>query len=965
MAATSFLFWRYTLELYGWQKQMTNSERLDQMQRYFSAMFPSGLKGGNLQSTRKCAAKNIPMSPRCHLYEEQLKGEKEIICVTKKGKVDTWKSYTDCLLNSRWDEYTTIHVISHLAEGEVKRTKDRFGYIGGINLDLDLHKDGVPTEELVSKTIEEIISWIKDGVIPMPNLFIHTGRGVALHYRYADMIEYVNDPVDLVHRKWQIHHRTWELICDRMRGLLGDVCEIDESVGDISRVMRVPGTLNTKVGSYCYIITSSESYFTPESLCAAFELDYETIKEDVESIPVKQKKEKKPKENSKNESAKKPAKTHQVVVNRAAFESGQIRVGCFGWKRYLKAGYIQMLDALFDMRDDWTGYRDLYAHIYYNLLLMLKSKPEADQIIDDVYAKLCDKSEGDGNGELEADVEHIKDYPCDNGYGEITIYDYMHIETIVKKLGITDEELAALGRGGSISAKKVAEEASARNEIRDKKRNLCKVLFLQGMKQTEISERVNEELGLDGTTGLECTYSYVRRYTQGLRKLSPDHVDLEARTAYVHGLREGDSATNCATFFPSGDREREEGGGSAAESECMPVQLSLVSAPSSLLEEAWEAYLRGDNLTVLGPGGSGKSTLIEKIKKDCEEKDKVCYVMAPTGLASRNVAGKTIISQLGLDADKVYAMDDDGAYLGLFGDASVLIVDELGNTRADHVQQIINGVRRLEKYTRYPIQIIWMGDCLQLSPVCTGTDWIKMMQYGYRSVWFFDLPEWEDVCGNKFVLTETYRITDKEYLSYVDKVRMGTAMESDIEWLNKNCSRERDDDAIWVVGTRKKVRQINLYYTNKNFQNVDKRFYKTTDGQWGLAVGMKVMVTRNNGSKYQNGLIGVICKLNEKSVRIRNEKGDMEVLVEMDGDVLPVVPAYAVTVHKSQGQTFESINVIPEFFEGGQLYTVLSRVHGRDGIHLAKDLQLKDVMVNQRALEYQYEKAHIDVVECA
>ena len=117
---------------------------------------------------------------------------------------------------------------------------------------MSIHKEGVAVETAVSEALEKLMAAIDSGLIPMPTIIIHTGRGIAAHYRY-------NDPISA--SEWGVHHRLWAKICLKIIEICGtDVCEIDKSVGDFSRVMRIPGTYNRKGKDFCYIIQKGSYY---------------------------------------------------------------------------------------------------------------------------------------------------------------------------------------------------------------------------------------------------------------------------------------------------------------------------------------------------------------------------------------------------------------------------------------------------------------------------------------------------------------------------------------------------------------------------------------------------------------------------------------------------------------------------------------------------------------------------------
>ena len=124
-----------------------------------------------------------------------------------------------------------------------------------------------------------------------------------------------------------------------------------------------------------------------------------------------------------------------------------------------------------------------------------------------------------------------------------------------------------------------------------------------------------------------------------------------------------------------------------------------------------------------------------------------------------------------------------------------------------------------------------------------------------------------------------------------------------------------------------------------------------------LAVRMRVMTT-SNGKNYKNGSMGTVTKLNKKSIRVELDNGNVVTVtaqrLELENGViykqLPVVLGYAITANKSEGMTFDAINVVPGYFAPGQLYTALSRARSITGIHIVGELTAKDLIVDIDAL---------------
>ena len=186
-------------------------------------------------------------------------------------------------------------------------------------------------------------------------------------------------------------------------------------------------------------------------------------------------------------------------------------------------------------------------------------------------------------------------------------------------------------------------------------------------------------------------------------------------------------------------------------------------------------------------------------------------------------------------------------------------------------------------------------------------------------------------------------------LSYI---RIGKRVEECLAYINANAKRTADKDAVYIVPTRSLVKRIN---DNCARQFKDRKKYLTKDGVVELAPGMKVMTTSNKRGWYQNGSTGIVYSTNDKSIGIEFPDGSRVRVEAFQDGFYPVALAYALTVHKSQGQTYDSVNIIPGFYEGGQLYTALSRCRTIDGIHLLGTLTAKDMHINKNAYNFTFD----------
>ncbi len=912
-------------------REMSADDRYDHAQRYLKKMFPCGLMGGQLQSMRKYEGR---MGKRCMLNEDQMLGRAEIHFGSGNRTADDYLQLITC---GTLDEYITIN-IEH-ADTETRRKED-FEYVCGVPLDIDIHSGGIDTEDMVSESIQRFMR-----LFPEPTIMIHSGRGMGVHYRYRE-------PLSMT--EWDLHHALWGKICDIVKNEIGvEIAEIDTHVGDAPRVMRIPGTYNNKAGAYCYIIDDDGPYYTMESLAEAFSIELESVRSEIENKPPKRRtnpkaKDKTHKKNnpqSKNKASKHISSDTSKKDHKSSSDTHPSIPEAHGVNRIIKQHYKAALEKLLYIRDDWIGNREMYCHIYFNICAVLEPFEEAVDDLLKQYSVLKERSTGDSD---DGEIQHIIDqYHASNG--DLLAYDYRSVDTIVKKLHMTDDEIKSTGLGTSIYSHRAAIQAQKNNEIRDSKRNLIKKLFADGIKQKDISDIVNKELDLLGTD-YECNLAYVQRYTRGIRK-QKDYTNQCSNTAYVHKKSLQDFAV----------QKKKASGGDGRYKECHQEQsLSDKFLPFTSFEhgdtinDAWDEYKHGNSFTVLGKGGTGKSTLINRIVSDCRNRGSACVVTAPYGLAADSIGGKTVSAHFGLEIDKIYDKQDHIRWSAIsqdIKDADDIVIDEIGTLRADHALYVIRCIKQIEQVYNKRIQTIWSGDFSQLPPACNNRDMIKLRSMGYASEWIFDLPEWLAMMGRKIVLTHSYRHDGDQTLDIILTSIMCHKDTHAIEYLNEHCDRTADDDAIYIVPTRRIADEINA---QKAAQFVNKTPITTQNGPLEIAVGMRVMTTANRGHKYQNGSMGVIKSINKKSIRVVFDKGQTVRVTPLDDGVYPIALAYALTVHKAQGQTFDVINITPGFFAAGQLYTALSRCKTLGGIHLLGDITMDDLIINRRAFEFQY-----------
>lgn len=394
-----------------------------------------------------------------------------------------------------------------------------------------------------------------------------------------------------------------------------------------------------------------------------------------------------------------------------------------------------------------------------------------------------------------------------------------------------------------------------------------------------------------------------------------------------------------------------------------------------------------ENIFVTGRAGTGKSTLLTHLSWNTEKQIVIC---APTGVAALNVGGQTIHSlfrlPIGLIADQTIEQNDQTKKL--LNSIDTLVIDEISMVNADLVDAIDRSLRQARGRRNEPfggVQVVLFGDPYQLAPVPGRGDELHYIEDNYRSFWFFDAHVWDQTPLRVIELVEIHRQADSDFRRMLTAVRHGT-VDNEVGG-RLNAAGERpiplDENIITLAARNDIVTRINA----QRLAALEGRLLTAraeVNGEFGksafpadealeLKVGAQVMFLRNDangpdGQRWVNGTIGTVTKI------------ATNVFVEVDGEVHEVEPvvwekyrytysastkqlrreiaaeftqfplrlAWAVTIHKSQGKTYDRaiIDLGPRAFSPGQTYVALSRLTTLDGLYLARPLRPSDVIVD-------------------
>ena len=424
--------------------------------------------------------------------------------------------------------------------------------------------------------------------------------------------------------------------------------------------------------------------------------------------------------------------------------------------------------------------------------------------------------------------------------------------------------------------------------------------------------------------------------------------------------------------------------------------------PISLSAEQAEVFaaIEGtkQNLFITGRAGTGKSTLLNHLSWNTS---KQIVIAAPTGVAALNVGGQTIHSlfrlPIGVIADHV--IDQPDSVRKILNTIDTLVIDEVSMVNADLMDAIDRSLRQARQRpndTFGGVQIVLFGDPYQLAPVPGDSDERAYFADTYRSLWFFDAKVWRDADLRIFELTEIHRQHDADFKHMLNAVRHGQVTAEIAGALNAAGARTPPRDGVITLATRNDaVNRINAEALKRLSGRALTAKAEVT-GDFGgrtfpadetleLKVGAQVMFLRNDaghegGPRWVNGSIGTVTKIDSTVfVDIDGETHEVEPAIwekfkysydpttkKLSKDVVaeftqfPLRLAWAVTIHKSQGATYERaiVDLGARVFSPGQTYVALSRLTSLDGLYLSRPLRPSDIIVDPNVRRFMQIPPH-------
>lgn len=413
-----------------------------------------------------------------------------------------------------------------------------------------------------------------------------------------------------------------------------------------------------------------------------------------------------------------------------------------------------------------------------------------------------------------------------------------------------------------------------------------------------------------------------------------------------------------------------------------------------------------ENIFLTGKAGTGKTTFLKYLKQHCA---KNIIVAAPTGVAAINAGGVTLHSLFQLpfhpflptkaSKDELLArLRFNKQRLQLLRKMELLVIDEISMVRADVIDAIDSILRAVRRNYTIPfggVQLLCIGDLFQLPPVAKNEEWMLLSEY-YNSPFFFDSHAIKEQMPLMIELTKIYRQKEDSFVRLLNKVRNNAMLPEDFEDLHLRYQPGFrpgfDEKYITLTSHNNQADQINYRELNKLLSPA--RTYRAkiegefpehmypAEEELKLKEGAQVMFLKNDvvSRKYFNGKIGVVKSVEENKIIVESDgeeitvgketwenirytlnRGDGKLTQEALGtfEQFALRLAWAITIHKSQGLTFEKVMIdAAAAFSSGQVYVALSRCTSLEGIVLLSKINAQAIMSNDNVAKGQQALSH-------
>ena len=404
-------------------------------------------------------------------------------------------------------------------------------------------------------------------------------------------------------------------------------------------------------------------------------------------------------------------------------------------------------------------------------------------------------------------------------------------------------------------------------------------------------------------------------------------------------------------------------------------------------KKVFQSFKAGANIFLCGKGGSGKSFLTRYIIDYCKKSNKSVLICAPTGIASLNIGGSTVHRVFKVPARILQKGERcfEKKKLETIAKADVIIIDEISMCRID----VFEYVARTLFYMKPKKQLLFVGDFYQLPPVLPSQDGSAFSKIYGNKLFAFESEMWTKLELQTMELQTSMRQKDKAFVEALDNIRAG---QPDFSLFQTD--KPVDPTALTVCGTNKEADEKNqaqmknlvkqgakIYNFSASIDGVVEPSEYPTEREMTLCVGARIVMLNNDpDERWVNGTMATVAYVNDDIliVRIEGKEGaavevkrnkwtflDYKVTKTKDGvtklgavergtfEQYPVRLAWAITIHKSQGQTYDRVNVdISSIFAEGQLYVALSRCRTLAGMRIVGTLTKEKVKTSDAVLRF-------------
>jgi hypothetical protein len=403
------------------------------------------------------------------------------------------------------------------------------------------------------------------------------------------------------------------------------------------------------------------------------------------------------------------------------------------------------------------------------------------------------------------------------------------------------------------------------------------------------------------------------------------------------------------------------------------------------------------NIFLTGKAGTGKTTFLRFLK---ESSPKRMIVVAPTGVAAINAGGVTIHSFFQLSfgpqlPDEVLIKENKNEHLKSFHrfnktkiniikSLDLLVIDEISMVRADLLDGIDRVLRKIRN-TNKPfggLQLLLIGDLQQLAPVAKENEWSLLRDY-YKTPYFFSSTALQKTNYITIELKHVYRQKDKDFINLLNKIRGNKIDETTVKELNRRYKPDFDfDKEGYIILTTHNYKSDNInelrlkklkgkeYKFKAKISGNFPEYTYPTDSELILKEGAQVMFVKNDpdmSKRFYNGKIGKIVEITKEFIKVKCDDDDESIIVEplvwektkytldketkeikeeLEGTFtqIPLKLAWAITIHKSQGLTFDKVIIdANKSFAHGQVYVALSRCKTLEGIILKTPISSQSI----------------------